>query len=183
MARQFGQLITVWFVAAAAGASLFGQAPTTPAPPERKSWLGQKRHGKSADSPEFDNARKAIEGLAPDQRKRFQENFKRWSNLSPEEKKALRDRDEIRRGRLNQEIEAALKQAGLELDKERREQFGKRYGEERRKLEEQLRREMEEKRRPLVEELVGRLKAEFSAPAPPPTPAPPPAAAPPGSSP
>jgi hypothetical protein len=63
-----------------------------------------------------------------------------------------------------EEIDVAIKETGLNLDKERRTQFAKRYAEERRKLEEQLRRETEEKRRPLVKEIVGRLKTEFSAP-------------------
>jgi hypothetical protein len=65
-----------------------------------------------------------------------------------------------------EDIEAAARESGLELDKERREQFAKRYTQERRKIEEQLRREMDEKRRPLVKEIVAKLKAEFSAPTP-----------------
>jgi hypothetical protein len=40
--------------------------------------------------------------------------------------------------------------------------FAKRYGEERRKVEEQLRKEMEEKRKPLIKEVIARLKEEFS---------------------
>ena len=112
--------------------------------------------------------RKALDALTPEQRKRFQENFLRWTNLSPEEKKALQDREEIRKKFVAQEIETAIKESGLELDPERREQFVKRYGEERRKIEEQVRKEMIEKRKPLVREMVAKLKQEFSSAAAPP---------------
>lgn len=113
-------------------------------------------------SPEFDDVRRALEALTPEQRKRFQENLLRWSNLPPDEQKALRERAEFRRKRIKEEIDEGIKAAGLELNDEGRQQFAKRYFEERRKIEEQLRKEMEEKRRPLVKEIVGRLKDEFS---------------------
>jgi hypothetical protein len=127
-----------------------------------KSGQGKRR---GAMSPEFENVRKALEALTPEQRKRFQENFVRWSNMPPETKKALRDREEFRRKKMAEDIEAAVRESGLTLDKERREQFAKRYAQERRKIEEQLRREADEKRRPLVKEIVAKLKAEFSEPA------------------
>src|SRR4051812_29260972 len=57
------------------------------------------------DSPEFENVRKAIEALTPEQRKRFQENFARWATLSPEEKRALRDQNELRRKRIKDEVD------------------------------------------------------------------------------
>ena len=159
--------------ALAATAPLFAQSsvPATsqadaekPATPKREGWFGGRKKAEraAANSPEFDNVRKAIEALTPEQQKRFRENFVRWMNLSPEEKRALRDRDELRRKRMSEETERAMAQAGLQLDGERRARFSKRYAEERRKVEEQLRREMEEKRRPLVQEIIGRLKAEFS---------------------
>jgi len=106
--------------------------------------------------------RKALEALTPEQRKRFQENFMRWSNLSPEEKKALRDREEMRKKMMEQETETALQESGLQLEGERREQFIKRYGEGRRAIEEQLHKEMNEKRKPLVHELISRLRNEFA---------------------
>ena len=118
------------------------------------------------ESPAFDNVRKALDALTPAQRKRFQENFMRWSNLSPDEKKTLRDREETRKKVVAQEVETVLKDSGLELDPDRREQFAKRYSEERRKIEEQLRKEAAEKRKPLVREMVARLKEEFATAAP-----------------
>ena len=142
-------------------------APEQPAAPTPKkspgAWLGRKPTLDVTPSPEFENVRRALDALSPEQRKRFQENFWRWSNLPPEEKKALREREELRKKFIQQEVETAIQETGLELAGERREQFMKRYGEERRKIEEQLRKESNEKRKPLVRELMGRLKAEFSA--------------------
>jgi Protein of unknown function (DUF3106) len=142
-----------------------GASATPPATPEEHPPKAPKL-AKAVESPAFDNVRKALDALTPAQRKRFQENFMRWSNLSPEEKKALRDREELRKTLVAQEVDLALKDSGLELDPEHREQFTKRYGEERRKIEEQLRKEAAEKRKPLVREMIARLRQEFSTPAP-----------------
>jgi Spy/CpxP family protein refolding chaperone len=116
-------------------------------------------------SPEMENVQRALEALTPEQLKKFQENFQRWSNLPTEEKKALRDQDEFRRKKMVEDIEAAMHEAGLELTKEKRQEFIKRYAQERRKVEEQLRKEMEEKRRPLLKEIRDRLRQEFATPA------------------
>ena len=161
-----------WIAAAfAIGAvqSLAQDAPNPQSPPatpegKRPGWFGggAKRPAPIPNSPAFENVRKALEALTPEQRKRFQENFWRWSNLSAEEKKALADREAMRKRKITEDIDAAIKETGLDLDPARRELFARRYGEERRKIEEQLRKEMEENRRPLVKEIVAKLKAEFS---------------------
>ena len=122
----------------------------------------RNRLAKEAGSPEFQNVRKAIEALTPEQRLRFEENFRRWVNLPPEQKKVLREREEVRRKLMKEELDAALAESGLQLEGEQREQFIKRYGEERRKIEEQLRREMHEKRKPLLKDVLARLREEFS---------------------
>lgn len=158
MARSLHQLILV-AACAALGVQAFAEPATNPEKKRRKDF-------DQTPSPEFENVRKALDALTPEQRRRFQENFWRWANLPPEEKKALRDREEIRKKVMQQEVQAAIQEAGLQLDGERREQFMKRYGQERRKIEEQLRKETMEKRKPLVKELVARLKAEFSGSAP-----------------
>ncbi len=160
MARTSALLISAFFAAAFSAA---GQEPIsgTQSRPD-----GDRSARKDTLSPEFENVRKALEALTPEQRKRFQENFLRWSNLPPEKKEALRDREEFRRKRMAEEIDVAIRDTGLELDKERRELFVKRYAEERRKVEEQLRKEWEEKRKPLLADLVARLKAEFTHSAP-----------------
>lgn len=152
---------------AVTASSLFGQEPqSSPAPTSPKPWA--KRGGKNAapNSPEFENVQRAIDALTPEQRRRFQENFARWVNLSPEDKRVLRDQNELRRKRMRQDIDKAIRDSGLQLDATQRELFAKRYTEERRKLEEQLRREMQEKRQPGLREIVGKLKEEFSQPQP-----------------
>ena len=125
-------------------------------------WLAGHPMDGGPKGPAYENVRKALEALTPDQRKKFQENFWRWANLSPEEKKALRDREDIRKKAIETETDAAIQQSGLTLEGERREQFVKRYSEGRRAIEEQLRKEMAEKRKPLVHDLINRLSSEFA---------------------
>jgi hypothetical protein len=131
----------------------------------KRPWFGGGRPGEGGgpNAAAFENVRKAVEALSPEQRKRFAENMLRWSNLPPEEKKALRDREEMRKKIVEDETNAAIQESGLQLNPERREEFIKRYMEGRRQIEEQLRAEMMEKRKPLVHELVNRLKTEFAA--------------------
>lgn len=158
MARSFPQLILL-ATCALLGAQAMAEPPANPEKKRRKDFDG-------TPSPEFENVRKALDALTPEQRKRFQENFWRWSNLPPEEKKALRDREEVRKKFIEQEVQAAILELGVQLDGERREHFIKRYSEERRKIEEHLRKDSMEKRKPLVKEMTARLKAEFSGDAP-----------------
>jgi len=158
MARSLDQLILLALCASVALPAM-AEPPASPAKKHRK-------HFEGTPSPEFENVRKALDALTPEQRKRFQENFWRWANLSPGEKKALRDRDETRKKIMEQEVQAALQEAGLQLDGEQRARFVQRYGQERRKIEEQIRKESMEKRKPMVNEIIGRLKAEFSGDAP-----------------
>ena len=80
-----------------------GEKAGTSEPPSEK-----KHDGKRKMSPEMQNVRRAIEALSPEQRKRFEENFHKWANLPPDEKKALRDREELRRKRMAEEIQDAL---------------------------------------------------------------------------
>lgn len=115
-----------------------------------------------ADLEKFETVRKALEALTPEQRKRFQENLIKWGSLTPEDKTKLAEKDSIWKKRAAEEIDAAIKEAGLELDEAGREAFAKRYGAERRKIEQQLRAEMEEKRKPMLKEVIAKLKTEFS---------------------
>ena len=160
MARQLRALILAGL--GCAGAVLAQDSPRPEKTPEAAS-PAPRRPGAGPLGQEFGNVRRALEALTPEQRQRFIENLKRWSNLPPEEKKALADRDGFRRKKMAEEIDAAVSDTGLTLEGERRALFAKRYVEERRKLEGQLRKELEEKRRPLLKELATRLKAEFSA--------------------
>lgn len=158
MDRRHPSLIAL--VAIALAGSLTAQSPTPDATPTKAQARKQAARA-AANSPELENVRKAIEALTPEQRQRFKENFLRWSNLSPEEKKSLRDRNETRHKRMAEDIEHAVRESGLTLDATQRETFARRYAQERRKIEETLRRDTEEKRQPLVREMVGRLKTEF----------------------
>jgi hypothetical protein len=154
MARSVHQLILL-AACAAFGVQAFAEPPASLEKKKRKDF-------DPTPTPEFENVRKALDALTPEQRKRFHENFMRWANLSPEEKKALREREEVRKKFMQQEMETALQETGLQLAGERRQQFVKRYGEERKKIEEQLRKETMERRKPMVKEMLAKLKEEFS---------------------
>lgn len=174
MARQVRPCVLAAFVLMAAAGATLAQTPasqtTSPAPqtPPKKegkpgNWSpGVHPNEVGPNGPAYENVRKAIEALTPEQRKKFQENMIRWMNLSPEEKKALRDREEVRKKWMEQETDAAIQESGLQLEGERREMFIKRYSEGRRAIEEQLRKEMNEKRKPMLHDLISRLRSEFS---------------------
>jgi hypothetical protein len=165
-----GQMRVGFFAALILAATLAGTLAQTPTPGpsaspkagKRPDWLPGHPTEAGPNGPAFENVRKALEALTPEQRKRFQENLVRWANLPPEEKKALRDKEEVRKKMVEQETDAAIQESGLQLDGDRREQFIKRYGEGRRLIEEQLRKEMAEKRKPLIHDLLSRLRTEFS---------------------
>ena len=134
---------------------------TSPAHKTGPNGKGQIQ-ARTPSGPEFENVRNALNALTPEQLQRFQQNFIRWSNLSPEEKKLLRDRESVQRQKMLADAQAALASTGLQLSQERQMQFFKRYGEERRKIEESLRQEMEGLRKPRVEQLILQLKTEFT---------------------
>ena len=67
-------------------AVVLAEDPGPAAPPDQKP-RGKRGPNAGPMSPEFQNARRALEALSPEQRQRFIENFKRWSNLPPEEKR------------------------------------------------------------------------------------------------
>jgi|GEM_PF-2867502 len=164
MARRLPLLICL----ALCTAGSFASAEPAATPGSKKAENAFKKNRKltfeGTPSPEFESVRQALNALTPVQRKRFEESFVRWSNLAPDEKKALLDREQLRKKLMLKEVDAALLEAGLQLQGARREEFVRRYTEERRKIEEQLRKETNEKRKPLVRELIGRLQSEFSAP-------------------
>jgi hypothetical protein len=112
--------------------------------------------------PEVENVYRALEALTPEQQKNFKENFIRWINLSPDQKRAMREREENRKRKMVEETQAALQETGLTLDPAQRAKFSKRYAEERRKIEEKLRKESEEKRKPLVAAVITQLRSEFA---------------------
>ena len=84
--------------------------------------------------------------------------------MGPEERRILRDREKVYRQRVQSDIDAALRDAGLRLEGERRAQFEQRYLQERRRIEHSLRQEIESKRQQELPVLQERLKKEFQEP-------------------
>jgi len=100
--------------------------------------------------------------MPPQDRMRFRQNAERWQQLDGEQRRILRDREQIRMERMRREADAALRQSGLHLEAERRQQYELRYMQEQRRIEEALRRELREKRQRELAPVVERLKKEFS---------------------
>ena len=86
--------------------------------------------------------------------------------MGPEERKVLRERERVYRERVKVEVDSALRDSGLRLEGERRDQFEQRYLQERRRIEHALRQETEAKRQEQLPALRERLKKEFQEPSP-----------------
>jgi hypothetical protein len=99
--------------------------------------------------------------LSPEERQAFKRNAERWLQMSPEQQKVMREREQVRRAKLKSEADAALTQSGLRLDQGARDQYEARYLQERRRIERQLRQEIEAKRQEQLPQLNERLKSEF----------------------
>jgi hypothetical protein len=99
--------------------------------------------------------------MAPEDRQRFKSNVEHWLALPPDERRVLREREGIRRERLQREADAAMRETGLQLEAERRAQFERRYMEERRRIDRALREELRAKRERELAPVVERLKKEF----------------------
>jgi hypothetical protein len=100
--------------------------------------------------------------MPPEDRQRFKSNVERWLALPPEERRVLREREGIRRERLQREADEAMRATGLQLEAEKRAQFEQRYVEERRRIDRALREELRQKRERELAPVVERLKKEFS---------------------
>lgn len=77
--------------------------------------------------------------------------------MSPEERKLMREREQLRRARIRTEAEAILRDSGLQLDPTKRDLFHERFLQERRRIDRELRQEYELRRQQQLE----RLKKEF----------------------
>jgi len=116
-------------------------------------------------APSLNNPRDRWIAMPPEDRKIFQKNAERWMKMGPEERKVLREREQAYRARVKLEVDAALRDSGLRLEGEKREQFEQRYLQERRRIEHELRQETEAKRQQQLPVLQERLKKEFQEPA------------------
>ena len=81
--------------------------------------------------------------------------------MGPEERKVLRERERVYRERVKIEVDAALRDSGLRLEAEKRDQFEQRYLQERRRIEHALQQETEARRQEQLPALRERLKKEF----------------------
>jgi hypothetical protein len=99
--------------------------------------------------------------MPPEARQNFQRNAERWMQMSPEERNVMRQRESLRRERIKQETESALRDSGLHLNPQERAQFESRYVQERRKVEQSLRQQIEAERQKELPALIQQLKKEF----------------------
>lgn len=114
--------------------------------------------------------KKRLEEMSPDERQHFQDNWKRWKQMGEGEQKDWQGRAAEERERMKKVIDDTIQKLGLKLDADQREVFVLRYRQERRKIEEQLRKEMDDKRESEINEMLQRLKGEFSTAKPAPAP-------------
>ena len=104
--------------------------------------------------------------LSPEERQTFKRNAERWLQMNPEQRNILREREKVRRQQMKSEAEAALRDSGIRVDPNARDQFESRYLQERKRIERDLRQEVEAKRQQQLNELKERLKTEFQSPVP-----------------
>jgi hypothetical protein len=99
--------------------------------------------------------------LPPEARQNFRRNAERWMRMSPEEQNVMRQRENLRREKIQRETETALRESGLHLNPQERAQFESRYMQERRKVEQTLRQQIEAERQKELPALIQQLKKEF----------------------
>jgi hypothetical protein len=186
MARQQAALVAFGLVVVALLS--FGDeprppaGPLAPAPASPKPERDRNRESGDVDSkekdkdgdrhkhrgvftgPDAEKAREAFRNMSPEERERWTKRIREWTEMPPEKKKSLADREEFFRRKIKEDIDAALVKTGLTLNEEQKKLFGERYLDERRKIESELRKEMEEKRGPRVDAMIDKLKENFSAP-------------------
>ena len=148
-------------LAAAAALSISAAAPSLAQPPGQPGNPGVRPH---RNGPFMRPARERWRQMSPEDRMRLQSNAERWLRLPPEEQRVLRDREMMRRQRIQREADAALKQSGLQLEAEKREAYQRRYLQERRRVEQQLRQDMEDRRQKELGPVLERLNREFQEP-------------------
>src|SRR5437763_861211 len=117
--------------------------------------------GKSARTRLASSMRERWQALPPEARQNVQGNAERWMRMSPEEQNVMRQRENLRREKIQRETEAALRESGLHLPSQERAQFESRYMQERRKVEQTLRHQIEAERQKELPALIQQLKKEF----------------------
>jgi hypothetical protein len=169
MVRFFVALILAGFAVVESQAQVASSAPTsstqTSTSPAATA-APQTSASASTSASRFELLRKAFDQLSAEQQERILQNFRRWQDLSQDEKEVLRQRERVQRQKLETSITEAYQKSGLQLNDEQRAQFRKRYLLERRRLEEQLVHDEQEKRQIGNSAIIEMLKKEFSNPKP-----------------
>ncbi len=109
-----------------------------------------------------EEAGRRLQQMTPEERQKLLENTQKWKSMSKEERQAIRLQAKLRRERMEKSVDDLAKKNGWTLSPERRQELLERFAEERRNIEEILRKEMDEKRRPMIKEMIEKLKMEFS---------------------
>jgi hypothetical protein len=115
-----------------------------------------KKGGKVTD---LEGMRKWLRGLTEEQRARVFENLQKWSEMTPDQQMALRNREEVFRKKVQEEIAQACE--GLKLSAEDQKMFTRKYMEERKAVEAGIRKDMEERRKLELQALRTKLQEEF----------------------
>lgn len=130
------------------------------------------------DGGPFQRFKKKLEQMTPEERERFKENWKRWKEMGDRERAEFKQRAAQEHAWMDKAIDDAIAKLGLTLDHDQKEVFALRYKQERRKIEEAICREMKAKRDQQLDDMLQRLKTEFSTPKPEATSSPSPASKP-----
>ena len=165
MVRFFVALILAGFAVVESQAQVVSSAPTSSSQTSTSptsTAAPQSTASASTGAGRFELLRKAFDQLSTEQQERILQNFRRWQDLSQDEREVLRQRERVQRQKLEASINEAYQKSGLQLNDEQRSQFRKRYLLERRRLEEQLVHDEQEKRQAGNSAIIEMLKKEFS---------------------
>jgi hypothetical protein len=105
--------------------------------------------------------RQKVNAMAPADRDRFLKNMQRWTELSPEERKRVKDVGNRQVKRMRDDMDRLADSLGLARESEARKEFEARYREERRDLERGILEQMRAIRKPLLDAMNASLKEEF----------------------
>jgi hypothetical protein len=118
-----------------------------------------RRHFFRRPNQQFKNQQPRFQ-IAPEDQQVFRKNAERWLQMTPQERKLMRERAQMRREQIKMEADAVLRDSGLRLDEKNHDLFQQRYLQERRRIDRELRQEYELRRQQQLE----RLKKEFQPP-------------------
>jgi len=113
-------------------------------PRQEEKRPGHPRFGGADFMPE--EVRKRIESLPPEEREKFRRNFDAWRQLQPEERDNLRKKEREHMEKAKQEMEALISESGLQLTENQRKNLKRRYIDERREMERELRELLQKER-------------------------------------